>query len=88
VTPHFDTFMASIDGQPAKPVGPIVVPSSGGEPIAGSNGGPPPEGGTTNHSVFVWTLHTGRNKLEVWPRNTAGRDGVKSSIELDYSNAE
>ena len=36
-------------------------------------------------AAFHWPLHAGRNRLEVWPRNIAGRDGVHSSVELMYS---
>jgi hypothetical protein len=34
-------------------------------------------------AVFPWKLHAGRNRLKVWPRNTAGRDGIASWIELE-----
>ena len=33
--------------------------------------------------VFPWKLHAGRNRLKVWPRNNAGRDGIASWIELE-----
>jgi hypothetical protein len=36
-------------------------------------------------AAFRWPLVAGRNRFEVWPRNTAGRDGVRSSVELMYS---
>jgi hypothetical protein len=55
-TPGFDTFVAAIDGQEARPV------SSG----------------------FLWKLHPGKNRLEVRPRNRAGRAGVPSWIVLEY----
>ncbi|HYG75155.1 MAG TPA: hypothetical protein VEK08_09155 [Planctomycetota bacterium] len=32
---------------------------------------------------FTWKLHSGRNQLEVFTRNSAGRDGPASSIELE-----
>jgi hypothetical protein len=35
-------------------------------------------------SGFLWKLHAGRNRLEVRPRNTAGREGIPSWIVLDY----
>jgi hypothetical protein len=35
------------------------------------------------NSGFAWTLHAGRNRLEIWPRNQGGRDGIKSHIVLD-----
>lgn len=34
-------------------------------------------------SGFTWTLHKGRNRLEVVPRNSAGRDGVVTRVVLD-----
>jgi hypothetical protein len=34
-------------------------------------------------AIFPWKLHAGRNRLKVWPRNTAGRDGIASWIELE-----
>jgi len=34
-------------------------------------------------AVFPWKLHPGRNRLKVWPRNNAGRDGIASWIELE-----
>lgn len=34
-------------------------------------------------AVFTWKLHSGRNRLKVWPRNDAGRDGIASWIKLD-----
>jgi hypothetical protein len=34
-------------------------------------------------TVFPWKLHPGRNRLKVWPRNNAGRDGIASWIELE-----
>ncbi len=36
-------------------------------------------------AVFRWPLRAGHNRLEVWPRNIAGREGVHSSVELMYS---
>jgi transglutaminase-like putative cysteine protease len=33
--------------------------------------------------IFAWKLHPGRNRLKVWPRNNAGRDGIASWIELE-----
>ena len=33
---------------------------------------------------FVWTLHPGKNRLRVWPRNVAGREGIPSWITVDY----
>ena len=33
---------------------------------------------------LLWKLHEGKNRLDVWPRNIAGRQGIKSSIVLDY----
>jgi hypothetical protein len=32
---------------------------------------------------FVWKLHQGRNRLEVRPRNIAGREGIPSSMILE-----
>jgi len=34
-------------------------------------------------AIFPWKLHEGRNRLKVWPQNSAGRDGVASWIDLD-----
>lgn len=34
-------------------------------------------------AIFTWELHPGHNRLEVWPKNDAGRDGIASWIELD-----
>lgn len=34
-------------------------------------------------SSFIWKLHAGRNRLEVAPRNNAGRKGIASWIVLD-----
>jgi hypothetical protein len=34
-------------------------------------------------AIFPWNLHPGRNRLKVWPRNNAGRDGIASWIELE-----
>ena len=34
-------------------------------------------------AVFPWKLHAGRNRLKVWPRNDAGRDGIASWIDVD-----
>lgn len=39
----------------------------------------------TVKSEFLWNLRVGKNRLEVWPRNKAGRDGIASRIVLDYS---
>jgi transglutaminase-like putative cysteine protease len=55
-TPGFDTFLATIDGAPGKPVA----------------------------SGFVWKLHPGTNRLEVRPRNAAGREGIASRLTLEY----
>jgi transglutaminase-like putative cysteine protease len=33
-------------------------------------------------SNFNWNLHSGENRLKVWPRNTASRDGTASEIVL------
>ena len=32
---------------------------------------------------FIWDLHSGKNRLEVRPRNTAGREGIVSKIVID-----
>ncbi len=34
-------------------------------------------------SGFLWKLHSGTNRLEVWPRNDAGREGIVSRVVLD-----
>ena len=34
--------------------------------------------------VFTWKLHEGENRLEVLPRNIAGREGISSWITLRY----
>jgi len=34
-------------------------------------------------TIFPWKLHAGRNRLKVWPRNNAGRDGIASWIDLE-----
>ena len=34
-------------------------------------------------SGFLWKLHAGANRLEVWPRNRAGRDGIPSRIVIE-----
>jgi len=34
-------------------------------------------------AIFPWKFHPGRNRLKVWPRNNAGRDGIASWIELE-----
>jgi hypothetical protein len=34
-------------------------------------------------AIFPWKLHAGRNRLKVWPRNNAGRDGIASWIDLE-----
>jgi hypothetical protein len=34
-------------------------------------------------AIFPWKLHAGRNRLKVWPRNSAGREGIASWIELE-----
>ena len=36
-------------------------------------------------SGFLWRLKPGRNQLNVWPVNVAGRKGIASWIELEYS---
>ena len=33
--------------------------------------------------IFPWKLHAGRNRLKVWPRNNAGRDGIASWIDIE-----
>jgi hypothetical protein len=33
--------------------------------------------------IFPWKLHPGPNRLKVWPRNNAGRDGIASWINLE-----
>ena len=33
--------------------------------------------------IFTWKLHAGRNRLKVWPRNIAGRDGIASWMDLE-----
>ena len=38
-------------------------------------------------SGFTWKLHPGKNQLRVRPRNVAGREGIPSSITLEYANA-
>jgi len=35
-------------------------------------------------SGFIWKLHRGKNRLQVRPRNKAGREGIASWIVLDY----
>jgi hypothetical protein len=34
-------------------------------------------------AIFPWKLHPGRNRLKVWPRNNAGRDGIASWVEVE-----
>jgi hypothetical protein len=34
-------------------------------------------------AIFPWRLHAGRNRLKVWPRNSTGRGGIASWIELE-----
>ncbi|MGD0125384.1 MAG: hypothetical protein ABSF46_08500 [Terriglobia bacterium] len=34
-------------------------------------------------AIFPWKLHPGRNRLKVWPRNNAGRNGIASWVELE-----
>jgi hypothetical protein len=34
-------------------------------------------------AIFPWKLHAGHNRLKVWPRNNAGRDGIASWIDLE-----
>ena len=34
-------------------------------------------------AVFPWKLHPGSNRMKVWPRNNAGRDGIASWLELN-----
>ncbi len=34
-------------------------------------------------AIFPWKLHAGRNRLKVWPRNNAGRDGIASWIDIE-----
>jgi hypothetical protein len=33
--------------------------------------------------IFSWKLHPGHNRLKVWPRNLAWRDGIASWIDLE-----
>lgn len=40
---------------------------------------------STVTAVFTWQLHAGPNRLKVWPRNHAGRDGIASWIDLNMS---
>jgi hypothetical protein len=35
--------------------------------------------------VFTWRLHPGANRLQVQPRNTAGREGIATSVEVEYA---
>lgn len=35
-------------------------------------------------SGFVWKLRPGKNRLEVRPRNTAGREGLSSRVTVEY----
>ncbi len=35
-------------------------------------------------SGFVWKLHAGKNRLEVRPRNVAGREGITSRVTLEH----
>ena len=39
-------------------------------------------------AIFPWKLHAGRNRLKVWPRNNAGRDGIASWIELEMPGSD
>jgi transglutaminase-like putative cysteine protease len=39
-------------------------------------------------SGSIWTLKQGKNRLEVWPKNIAGRKGIVSFIELEYTPTE
>jgi hypothetical protein len=34
-------------------------------------------------AIFDWKLHPGSNTLKVWPRNSSGRDGIASWINLE-----
>jgi len=34
-------------------------------------------------AIFRWKLHAGDNRLKVWPRNKAERDGIASWIDLE-----
>ena len=34
-------------------------------------------------AIFSWKLHPGSNRLRVWPRNDAGREGISSWLELE-----
>ena len=34
-------------------------------------------------AIFPWKLRPGHNRLKVWPRNNAGRDGIASWIDLE-----
>lgn len=40
------------------------------------------DGSKAVESGFLWRLHAGENRLEVWPQNRAGRRGVTSRIVL------
>lgn len=39
-------------------------------------------------SGFVWKLHQGENRLEVWPRNKVGREGIASRVVLRFGKAD
>jgi len=34
-------------------------------------------------SGFIWQLHAGKNRLEVRPRNVAGREGIPSRVVIE-----
>jgi hypothetical protein len=39
-------------------------------------------------AIFPWNLHAGNNRLKVWPRNDAGRDGIASWIDLEMPSGK
>lgn len=41
------------------------------------------ETATKVESGFAWKLKKGKNRLEVWPRNIAGREGIKSHVVVE-----
>lgn len=47
--------------------------------LGGIDGAPP----KPVASGFTWKLHTGQNRLEVLPRNRAGREGIFSRVVID-----
>lgn len=42
------------------------------------------QGKQQTSSGFLWKLQLGKNRLEVGPRNSAGREGIPSVVVLDY----